>query len=365
MARILYAVAGEGMGHAVRSKAILDELSKEHEIIVATSNRAYIYLSRFFKTFHLYDLTIVYRKNSVSMLGTFFYNIFKLPFMFLYSLRFIPLILRFRPQIVISDFEMLISYHIPLLKLLNIPYITIDNVQVITSAHIEYPKRYAWPAFASRFVIHYTVPYADRKLITTFFYPEIKDKKAELFPPILRKEILQLKTRGISHIQKSNIPKSDIQKNHILVYQTSKSNKKMFPILKRCPEKFIIYGFDIDKTDQNLIFKKFNDTEFFDDLLSCKAVMMNASFTLMTESLYLNKPVLSIPVKKQFEQELNALYLDKLGYGKHISDLTDENLQEFLESLNIYKANLKNYKKHDNSKIFKRLRQMIKTSLSS
>lgn len=344
MARILYAVAGEGMGHAIRSKAILDELSKEHEIVVASSNRAFDYLSRYFNTLRLYDLTIVYRKNSVSMLGTFLYNLLKAPFMFLYSLKLIPLILRFKPDIVVSDFEMLISYYLPLLKIMRIPYITIDNVQVISSTKIDYPKRHWWPYFASKFVIHYTIPYADKKLISTFFYPEVKNKKTELFPPILRKEILSLK------------PKKG---KHILVYQTSKTNTAMFPILKKFKERFIIYGFDKEEQDKNLNFKKFNDLEFFDDLSSCKAVIMNASFTLMTESLYLNKPVLSIPVKRQFEQELNALYLEKKGYGMHVKDLTEDNLNNFLSSLDTYKKNLKRYKKEDNTKLFKRLKDII------
>ena len=42
--RILYGVVGEGMGHAMRSRVILDELVKSHEVQVVVSGRAYDYL---------------------------------------------------------------------------------------------------------------------------------------------------------------------------------------------------------------------------------------------------------------------------------------------------------------------------------
>jgi len=38
--RILYGVVGEGMGHAMRSRVILHELVKEHQVQVVVSGRA-------------------------------------------------------------------------------------------------------------------------------------------------------------------------------------------------------------------------------------------------------------------------------------------------------------------------------------
>jgi len=42
--RILYGVVGEGMGHAIRSRVVLDELSRRHDIEVVVSGRAHGYL---------------------------------------------------------------------------------------------------------------------------------------------------------------------------------------------------------------------------------------------------------------------------------------------------------------------------------
>ena len=46
--RILYGVAGEGMGHATRSHAFLADLVDEHDVLVVASGRAYDYLGQHF-----------------------------------------------------------------------------------------------------------------------------------------------------------------------------------------------------------------------------------------------------------------------------------------------------------------------------
>ena len=35
----------------------------------------------------------------------------------------------------------------------------------------------------------------------------------------------------------------------------------------------------------------------------------------MSEAVYLRKPMLALPLAGQFEQEMNARYLERLGYG--------------------------------------------------
>src|SRR6476646_3963961 len=44
--RFLYGVVGEGMGHAIRSRVVLDELVLRHEVQVVVSGRAHDYLAR-------------------------------------------------------------------------------------------------------------------------------------------------------------------------------------------------------------------------------------------------------------------------------------------------------------------------------
>ena len=71
-------------------------------------------------------------------------------------------------------------------------------------------------------------------------------------------------------------------------------------------------------------------------------------------------PVLSVPVKNQFEQELNAIYLQKLGYGKYCSRLSKELVDEFLSNLGRYEEKLEEYKREDNSKVFGKIDEIIR-----
>ena len=60
--RILYGVVGEGMGHATRSRVILEHLVKEHEVQVVASGRAHDYLAKRFPEVHrIWGLTIALR----------------------------------------------------------------------------------------------------------------------------------------------------------------------------------------------------------------------------------------------------------------------------------------------------------------
>jgi len=148
-------------------------------------------------------------------------------------------------------------------------------------------------------------------------------------------------------------------KDHILVYQTSKSNIKLINTLKRFKDNFIIYGFDKNEKDGNLEFKSFNEDQFFDDLKNARAVITNGGFTLISESLFLKKPIYSIPVKGQFEQILNAVYLDSLGYGEFHEEIDEKNLKNFFKKLPEYRENLKKYDGGDNKALIKELEDSI------
>ncbi len=116
----------------------------------------------------------------------------------------------------------------------------------------------------------------------------------------------------------------------------------------------------MEKIDKNLIYRKFNEDRFFNDLGSCKAVLANGGFTLISESIYLKKPVLSIPVKGQFEQILNAIYLERLGYGEFHEELEIDICSStfYLNSIS-YNQSLRSYNQDGNKAILKELDNLI------
>ena len=72
-----------------------------------------------------------------------------------------------------------------------------------------------------------------------------------------------------------------------------------------------------------LRYRPFSEDQFIDDLASCRAVVASGGFTLMGEAVYLRKPMLAVPLRRQFEQVLNARYLQLEGYGRHAESLDD------------------------------------------
>jgi uncharacterized protein (TIGR00661 family) len=248
----------------------------------------------------------------------------------------------FKPDIIISDFEF---YSNILSKIIRVPMISIDNMHVITHTKIDVPKKYSKDKLKAEGVVRSFIVRPQKYLITSYFYPEVKNKdKVSIFPPILRDEILEL---------------NPVSADHILVYQTSTSNLKLIQILKDIDERFIIYGFNREKVEKNITFRKFNEDQFFSDLGSCKAVLTNGGFTLISESIYLKKPVLSIPVKGQFEQILNAIYLERLGYGEFHEELSVDVILKFLSKLDIYNESLKSYSQDGNKALLKELDNLI------
>ena len=63
----------------------------------------------------------------------------------------------------------------------------------------------------------------------------------------------------------------------------------------------------------------------------------------MSEALYLKKPYLALPLKGQFEQVLNALFLKQAGYGTYSDDLQTEEVSDFLNNQDLYRKRLTDY----------------------
>ena len=87
--------------------------------------------------------------------------------------------------------------------------------------------------------------------------------------------------------------------------------------------------------------------------------MATAGFTLMTESFYYRKPFMARPMKGQFDQEINGILMAELGYGKNLTAITREAVGDFLYCLPDYRSKLSHYLVEDNSKIKRKLDELL------
>jgi len=341
MAKILYGVCGEGSGHSSRAKEIITHLkAKGHEVKILSYDRGLKNLSQHFEVEEISGLSFHYEKNEVKFIPTIFDNAIKLPKFQQSIKKVLEITDEFKPRIIFSDFEP-ISCVAANMK--NLPLISIDNQHRLINTKIEYPKKYSLQAEAAKAVTRAMIFNSKACLVISFDRPPIINEKTFLFPPILRKEVLETKPTD---------------SDYILVYLTSPS-QKILEILKSIRKKFVVYGFNKDRQDSNLIFKKASQDGFLKDLAACQGIVANAGFTLISEALYLGKPYLAWPAKNQFEQTFNAYYVDKLGYGKFWEELNKEKIEAFLFNLDSYKENIQKYPKEDNSKIFAKIDELI------
>jgi len=79
----------------------------------------------------------------------------------------------------------------------------------------------------------------------------------------------------------------------------------------------------------------------------------------MGEAVYLHRPMLSVPVKKQFEQVLNARYLEAEGYGLHAAELTSASLGRFLERVPDFEKALARYAQDGNRDLLAKLDEVL------
>jgi UDP-N-acetylglucosamine:LPS N-acetylglucosamine transferase len=81
-------------------------------------------------------------------------------------------------------------------------------------------------------------------------------------------------------------------------------------------------------------------------------VIAGGGFTLMGEAVYLHKPMLAVPVGRQFEQVLNARYLAHEGYGRAADNLDDPGIvHDFIAAIPACEARLATYSQDGNAEI--------------
>ena len=128
----------------------------------------------------------------------------------------------------------------------------------------------------------------------------------------------------------------------VLVYVTAEA-AQLIDLLKTVRQRFVCYGFNRVGKEGNIEFRKPGLDTFLQDLSGCRAVIANAGFSLISEALYLGKPYLAWPVKRQFEQVFNAYYIGQMGYGAYWDDVNKERIESFLFNLEGYREKLAGY----------------------
>ncbi|HKU45056.1 MAG TPA: glycosyltransferase family protein, partial [Polyangiales bacterium] len=176
----------------------------------------------------------------------------------------------------------------------------------------------------------------------------LRKERTTLVPPVLRPEILEARASA---------------GDHLLVYQTAEGNEALPAALAASGLPCRIYGMrrelEAEEVQGNLRYRPFDERAFIADMASARAVVSGGSFTVMSECVYLHKPLLSLPVAGQIEQVVNARYLEREGYGALAEHLDAPTLSRFLHNLPRYEARLASYRQDGNRILFQTLERQL------
>lgn len=285
---ILYAIQGTGNGHLSRARALVPELEHLGTIDLLISGRSCELTAGKPIKYSMHGLGYRFGTNGsidfkASVLD------FK-PFELLQEVRSLPIE---NYDVVISDFEPVASWAA---RRAGKPVIGLSHQSSFHSEKVPRPGRVS--RVAERIMKHYA----------QFTHPvgfHFRRYDSYIFPPVISAEIQKLK-------QAPPAANAYGTRKHITVYLPAYD-----PMLLAA--HFIeIHDFDwhiFSKTASkeehmgHVVIKPIDSNSYAESLVLSSGVICGAGFEAPSEALYLNKPLMVIPMRWQYEQQCNAAAL--------------------------------------------------------
>lgn len=138
----------------------------------------------------------------------------------------------------------------------------------------------------------------------------------------------------IPPIVDKDLKPSNEQTDLFLIYLPFEALNEVKTLLHHFPDKyFVCFHPNITENSEqgNIRFRKYSRTDFVHYLKTCRGIISNAGFSLISESLVLGKKLLIKPLKGQFEQVDNANYLKQLGLAYTMETLSFKEVQRWFD----------------------------------
>ena len=273
--KIMYGVAGEGRGHASRSAALWPFLSESMDLTLLCPESIAGFIKEKCPEVSLDLIPGIHFSllgHRVDYLGSITKN---LPLLFRFNEITNSIAGRMKEQNVqgvISDFE---PFTAVAAWKAGLPLLNLNHPAVVRRYLSLLPD-----AVTAKIVASVMTPPAQKNIICSFYDGDVG--------PILRDEI------------RKAVP---VKGDYILVYVKESSSEEVKSILSAFP-------------GQEFRFFPDSQRDFITSLAGCAGVIAPAGHQLLSESLYLRKPVLALPQKGQYEQRLNTRMLKASGWGR-------------------------------------------------
>lgn len=340
MVVIAYGVLGVGLGHSARCQRIVDALLKKRKdlsIIILTSSLSYDLLSNIYKKEKrirlkkIWSYKYLVENERINFVKTFFQVI--LPAFFVTRWKRLKVISKFlkkeKVKFLVIDFEP-VSSRAAIKN--NIPFVSINHPMILRFGNFKLfkiHKEQRMSFICAKIITHLMQPVKGGVFVTSFFKTKKLTGGARLIGPILREGIIKsrkkVKDKGFVLVYLKDTLNNTIRK------VISKDKDHRFVVYVKNPQKY--------KDTKNAKYKQISLVSFTKDLVNCSCVVSTAGNQLISEAVYLGKPLLVIPERNQFEQSFNAKMLVKEGFGTSVQreGFNKDTLNKFIKDVNKYK----------------------------
>lgn len=334
---ILIGVCGFGNGHSARQASVLKSLlARGHRVALLVFDNSERYFQRHFPdiprfvvrvpVIHVNASGIDFGKNAAEPLNRFDDG---------HAINFKAMqavldTFGGPPDLVIADYELVAAQFA---YAVDVPLITVD--QHSKYAGFQFPLINGYSRLEDRSRLGMFFPTAEARYAASFFtvdYPPDPRFAVTLIPPILREEVLQatltLQQHTVVYLSYLSV-NLDVRHTPDFVLNT----------LEAFPEQtFTIYGLS-GQDRANLTFKAFSTTGFIADIASAKAVITTAGHNLLSELMYLGKPVYTLPAAS-FDQQCCADAIQRNHLGLQASQISVDTLTTFFANLDDYRQRI-------------------------
>jgi len=305
--KILYAIQGTGNGHITVAREVLPYLKKRADVDILVSGTQVDIGLPYEISYRLHGLCFVFGKNGgIDYLETYKKSRIKLLFREIQALPIDDY------DLVFSDFEPVSAWAC---YLRNKPCIGFSHQAAVVSKRAPKPEK---TDLLGKAVLKYYAPVSHR--YGFHFLPYDQD----IFTPIIRQEVRRQRV-------------SD--KGHYSVYLPSYSDKKIIRLLSQFPQvRWEVFSKHSKESyeAENVFIRPIDNDAFIASMASATGVLCNAGFQTPSETLFLKKKLLAIPMKGQYEQQCNATALKMMGVPvmKNIKPKQYKKVKEWIASEN-------------------------------
>ena len=322
--KFIFVIQGEGRGHFSQAIALQQKLQANgHEIeqvFIGKSPFRTIpdYISLFFKDKIQYfdSPNFLPTQRYTPLFSSIIYNLW-------HSKRFFTSIKFLKNAINHSTADKVINFYEPLLGLtykrykIKKPMICIAHQYAYLHKNYEFPQHFFVRKWLLKILTQISAFEAIRKIGLSFEpMSDLPDKHLYITPPLLRQEILNAQ----------NI----VCNTYYLIYLLN--DGFLQDIENQCLKTDIMVFSMQEKISKNpcIHIRNMDNKNFINAIISAKAVVSTAGFETVAEAMFLQKPLLLIPVN--FEQQTNAFLAKKSGNVLVAKKIDINEFEKFLQT---------------------------------